>query len=144
MVNKKVQVVIFRKQLNSWEVLLLQTNVRRGEFWQNVTGSLEDVDQQIVDGAFREVLEETSMEKTAVLKFSSLPLEYKFRDQWQRDVEEFTFCFVVESNAKVKIDSSEHQNYQWIKCDMIKKDHYKYPSNFEVFEAGLNWVKQND
>lgn len=142
MVRNKVQIVIFKKEEKDWEALLLQTNVRRGEFWQNVTGSVEDHDSEIIEGAFREVEEETSVKKNEVIKFFTLPLVYKFRDQWGRDIEEFTFVFIVKANAKIKLDPSEHQNFQWLKCEVIEKNHYKYSSNFEVYQAGLKWVKQ--
>ncbi len=138
-----MQVVIFRKKASGLELLLLQTNKKRGEFWQNVTGSLEKVDREIIDGAFREVVEETTISRNLIQKFAQLPLEYQFRDQWGKDVLEFTFCFLIDESATIKLDEHEHQNYEWINADKVTKQHYKYPSNFEVFEAGLNWIKQH-
>ena len=38
---EKVQVVIFKELNEKVEVLLLQTNQNRGQFWQNITGSRE-------------------------------------------------------------------------------------------------------
>lgn len=40
--HRKVQVVIAAiSHKNQFDILLLETNQKRGEFWQNVTGSVE-------------------------------------------------------------------------------------------------------
>ena len=57
--KRKVQVVIFREDNEDvLEFLLLKTNERRGLFWQNVTGSVDN-GESYNDAAFREVAEET-------------------------------------------------------------------------------------
>ena len=53
--SEKVQVVIFKELNEKVEVLLLQTNQSRGQFWQNITGGKEPKDNSNYDAAKREV-----------------------------------------------------------------------------------------
>ena len=59
--SEKVQIIILRKTSNLIEALLLQTNSKRGGFWQNVTGGVEPSDKTIRDAVIREVHEETGI-----------------------------------------------------------------------------------
>ena len=40
--HKKVQILVIATHQNKKYLLRLQTNKRRGEFWQNITGSVEN------------------------------------------------------------------------------------------------------
>ena len=51
--SEKVQVVIFQKIGKSFDVLLLQTNKERGNFWQNITGGVEKSDQGLAQAPKR-------------------------------------------------------------------------------------------
>lgn len=84
-ITLKVQVVIYHPKTE--EFLILQTNERRGGFWQNVTGSVES-NENILDAARRELIEETSLE---IDDIRILDIEFKFEDQWKRSVQEKCF-----------------------------------------------------
>ena len=60
--SEKVQVVVFKELNEKVEVLLLQTNQSRGQFWQNITGGKEPKDNSNHDAAKREVKEEIGFE----------------------------------------------------------------------------------
>ena len=84
MKKRKVQVAIFHlDEQQQKHFLLLKTNKKRGEFWQNVTGSVEE-GESFEQGAIREVIEETGLVEKNIKKMSSFVkyecdiLEYKF------------------------------------------------------------------
>ena len=49
--KEKVQVVIIAKNQGNHEVLILQMNEKRSGFWQNVTGSVEPEDKDLLAAA---------------------------------------------------------------------------------------------
>lgn len=91
--------------------LLLQTNRKRGEFWQPVTGSVE-TGEEFAEGAWREAVEETQ------LQFAGKPLDtgYSFEFKSARGdlVEERVFMVLVAERAEPVLDPSEHQAYRWV------------------------------
>ena len=129
--SKKVQVVVFLKESAENYVLMLQTNKRRGEFWQNITGGV-DQGESFTEAASRELIEETKIES----QVNETDLFLKFHDQWQKDVTEQVF-WATSLTREVEISSDEHQDYKWINIEEISKDSYKYPSNFEAFKECL-------
>ncbi|MCB9060170.1 MAG: NUDIX domain-containing protein [Halobacteriovoraceae bacterium] len=132
-ITLKVQVVIYHPKTE--EFLILQTNERRGGFWQNVTGSVES-NENILDAARRELIEETSLE---IDDIRILDIEFKFEDQWKRSVQEKCFLAKVKSKG-VLLDPFEHQSFIWKKKNQISKETYKYSSNFECFLKSLERI----
>ena len=67
--TRKAQVVIcgYDAQSQSLAYLLMQTNKKRGEFWQNVTGKIES-GETFEQTAIREVTEETGLTELAIIK----------------------------------------------------------------------------
>lgn len=126
--HKKVQVVIFCETEESTQLLTLQTNERRGSFWQNVTGSVDGL-ETFKDAAKRELQEETSLE---IIDIRDLKLSFEFSDQWNRQVIEKCFLAIVKK-SHVKIDSNEHQQYSWININHISDKNFKFQSNYKAF-----------
>ena len=110
---------------------MLQTNKKRGEFWQNITGGV-DQGESFNEAASRELIEETKIES----QVNETDLFFKFHDQWKKDVTEQVF-WATSLTREVEISSDEHQDYKWINIEEISKDSYKYPSNFEAFKECL-------
>lgn len=129
--KRKVQVSVFYcdKQNNKY-FLLLKTNKRRGEFWQNITGGV-DKDESYEQGAIRELLEETSI-KAHTLR--DMNIEFGFTDQWSNDCKEKCYCLELKSKMPVVIDETEHCEFQWIKYKDIEKDLIKFESNFQLIK----------
>lgn len=125
--HKKVQIVALRKNKNSYNLLLLQTKSDRGEYWQNITGSLEG-DESFEEGALRELKEETGLSGS----LHKLSLEYEFHDRWNRDVEEKVYFSLVE-DGDVVLCEQEHQNYKWLAIDEVTRDDFGHTSNYEAF-----------
>ena len=140
--HRKVQVVIAAvSQANQFDLLLLKTNEKRGEFWQNVTGSVEKK-ETFEEAALREAMEETDLKIESIVEMLDLEQSFSFVDRWERKVEEECFLFVLDKSWNVKIDPKEHQNYKWVAYDKIHKDSVKYPSNFETIEKSIKLLRQ--
>ena len=130
MKKRKAQVVIFcRDDEGKKHFLLLKTNKKRGEYWQNVTGSVEK-NETYKQGALREAKEETGLSQKDIIKVRSTELCFQFHDRWGRDVKEKTFLIEVIKQFKVKIDPSEHCESMWIQQNQIKAQVFKHINNY--------------
>jgi dATP pyrophosphohydrolase len=133
--HKKVQVVVLHSKNNKINLLLLQTKADRGEFWQNVTGSIEG-DESWEQGALRELEEETGLTG----KLTLLELSYNFHDRWNRDVEEKVYLAQVESD-QVKICDKEHQGFTWKDVEEVTNSDFGHVSNYESFIEATKCLK---
>ena len=140
--TKKAQVVLaaINQERHSFDFLLLQMNEKRGNFWQNVTGKLED-DETFEEGGLREAIEETGLNIESIVDIVSLKLTFDFIDQRERKAHEECFLIVMDSKWDVKIDPHEHQSYKWVSIDEIHPDIVKYSSNFEALEKAQRRLK---
>ncbi len=140
--TKKAQVVLaaIDQAGHSFNFLLLQTNERRGSFWQNVTGKIEE-GETFEEGALREAIEETNLSVESIVDILTLGLKYEFVDQRERKVQEESFLIIMDTKWDVKIDSSEHQNFKWIGINEIVRDSVKHESNFETLVKSQKLLK---
>lgn len=128
--KRKAQVVIFsRDEDGTKHFLLLKTNKKRGEYWQNVTGSVEK-NETYKEGALREAIEETGLSEKHIVKITNTELCFQFHDRWGRDVKEKTFLVEVDKKFKVIIDPSEHCDHKWLAEDNIKPKNFKHINNY--------------
>lgn len=141
--TKKAQVVlaVIDETSHSFQILLLQTNERRGSFWQNVTGKVED-GETIEEGGLREAIEETGLEIENIVDIISLGLAYEFIDQRERKVHEECFLIILDKKWEIKIDSHEHQAWKWVPLNEINSDSVKHQSNFETLEKSRKILRQ--
>jgi len=130
--TKKAQVVIaaIDQESQSFQFLLLQTNSKRGSFWQNVTGKIE-ADETFEEGGLREAIEETNLNIEHIIDIVDLEMRYEFIDLRKRDVVEESFLFIFDNKWEVKIDPHEHQDYKWVNIDDINPESVKFESNYE-------------
>jgi dATP pyrophosphohydrolase len=140
--TKKVQVVLsaIDEACHSFQFLLLQTNQKRGAFWQNVTGKVED-GESFEEGGLREAIEETGLSVEAIVDIINLNLSYEFTDQHKRKVHEESFLLILDQKWKVKIDPHEHQNFKWVSIDDLNPEIVKYSSNLETLEKAKNILR---
>lgn len=129
--TRKAQVVIVGYDAESQSVsyLLLQTNERRGSFWQNVTGKV-DAGEKYEDGAVREVIEETQLKPEWIVAFVDLDLTHNFIDERKRDVHEKSYLLIADRTWKVTIDPHEHRDHKWVKS--FDRSSVKHLGNFEA------------
>lgn len=128
--KRKAQVTIFyRDDRGKKHFLLLKTNKKRGEYWQNVTGSV-DKDETYQEGALREAMEETGLKSKMIKKIHATELCFQFHDRWGKDVKEKTFIVEVFEPFEVKIDPSEHCDHMWLGEKEISVRIFKHINNY--------------
>jgi 8-oxo-dGTP pyrophosphatase MutT (NUDIX family) len=131
--TKKAQVIIaaLDAKNKTFNFLLLQTNERRGQFWQNVTGKVEK-DESYEDGALREAIEETAVPVELIVDMIDLGITHDFIDQRNRDVHEKAFLLILDSKWEIKLDPHEHQSFKWVNINELHKDLVKFAGNYEA------------
>jgi len=138
--HKKVQVIITARDPDgSWSALILKTNKERGQFWQNVTGSVDE-GESFEAAALREAQEETALDIEKIVDFLSLEIPFEFKDRWKKNVVEECFLVVAEEIWKPTIDAHEHENWKWVKLTDVTLDTFKYESNFIAIEKARKMV----
>lgn len=131
--HPKAQIVVLTKNTHGLEVLLFQTNEKRGSFWQNITGTVEKNESYLL-GALREFHEETGFGYDDVKAIELLSLDFTFTDNFQRNILEKCYGLLLKEKKSPTIDSSEHQNYKWMEVSKVTSENYKFPSNFKALE----------
>jgi len=133
--TKKAQVIlaVIDETSHSFQFLLLQTNERRGKFWQNVTGKIEN-GETFEEGGLREAIEESGLKIESIVDIVDLGLTYEFVDQRERNVREKSFLIICDKKWDITIDSKEHQDFKWVDQKEIEEGIVKYRSNLETLE----------
>jgi len=133
--TKKAQVVLaaIDNDSHSFQFLLLQTNERRGSFWQNVTGKIEE-HETFEEGGLREAIEETKLNIEAIVDIVDLGLSYDFIDQRNRKVHEKSFLIILDEKWDVTMDPKEHQSFKWIDQEEVEEGIVKFRSNLETLQ----------
>jgi 8-oxo-dGTP pyrophosphatase MutT (NUDIX family) len=140
--TKKAQVVIaaIDEASQNFKVLLLQTNERRGKFWQNVTGKIEE-NETFEEGGLREAIEETQLRIESIVDLIDLGMSYDFVDQRGRKVHEKCFLIIVDKTWELVIDPHEHIDYKWIETDQIQEGIVKFRSNLETLQKSKSLLR---
>lgn len=113
---ESVLVVVYTKEA---EVLLLQRK-DHPDFWQSVTGSLED-NESTLETAWRELSEETSLStKDGTMIDCHLANWFEIYPQWRHRYapnvtknKEHVFCFEIPTRIPITL-SHEHLAYRWL------------------------------
>ncbi len=113
------------------EVLLIERADRKN-FWQSVTGSLDDISENLALAATREVCEETGIAverlPEGALRNLHHQIEYEIYPDWRfrygpgvtRNVEHW-FALQVPDNTPIKLSPREHVAYQWLPFEEAAK-----------------------
>jgi len=113
-----VLVVIHTRAL---EVLLLERCDRPG-FWQSVTGSVDRIDEPLLDTARREVLEETGIDtgRDRLMDWKTSN-RYEIYPHWRArygpgvtENVEHEFGLELPDRVPVVLSAREHTRYQWL------------------------------
>ncbi|MEI8346595.1 MAG: NUDIX domain-containing protein [Pseudomonadota bacterium] len=135
--GRKVQVVTLHQDGPQLKLLLLQTSVKRGSFWQNVTGKVEK-GEALLAAAIRELQEETGIAAQLI----SLNYQFEFRNHWNEQVEEHGFLCLLKSPGppEIKLDPLEHLSYRWVNTHQIRMNYYAFPTNFTCFQKAMEII----
>ena len=138
--GKKVQVVVVAEKPQR-QVLLLQTNERRGCFWQNVTGSVEE-GESFEDAAARELQEETQFK--SVREIVALDLTFQFYHEG-REIHYTERCFIAltASASPPTLDPKEHRDFTWLPIQEVALPRYGHASNFEAYEEAIQYLRSH-
>ncbi len=114
--NKKIEVIVFRKAETSYEFLILHRKPERGNWWQPITGSVETYDKSNFDAALRELWEEAGLAGNNILSIFENYYNFQFTEEGIAYEE---FCYGIEINCSVSINISnnihkEHDQYKWL------------------------------
>lgn len=110
---RKAQVWIgFQKKGLESEILLFKVKDERGGGWHPVTGGV-DGGESFLDGAKREVLEETGI-KPSKGEWVDLEFSYHFEGKWGH-AEEHVFGFILHQKREdPQLDPKEHVIFEWV------------------------------
>ncbi|KQQ47569.1 NUDIX pyrophosphatase [Duganella sp. Leaf126] len=119
-IPESVLVVIHTADL---QVLLIERADRPG-FWQSVTGSIDTVDEPLIDAARRELGEETGIVadgQRIVLRDWQLSNRYTIYPEWRHryapgvtENTEHIFSVEVARDTPIRLAPREHINYAWL------------------------------
>lgn len=142
--QQKVQVVVIKsssphKFPSDYEVLLLRTNKKRGNFWQNITGSVEE-NEQVNVGALRELQEETNFLQIENDNLISLDLLFEFTSKFQKKCQEHCFLYYQQGPMTISIDPHEHDDFNWKPVQGIEPHDYFFESNYECFKKAYEYL----
>ena len=130
MKKRKAQAVIyFCAEDNKKHFLLLKMNERRNNYWQNITGFVED-EEEFQSGARREAIEETGLKPENIKQITNLGMKFEFHDRWGNDVVEEVFSIETKSQWTIDLDPTEHQDYIWTTEDELIRDSVHFESNY--------------
>ncbi len=140
--TKKAQVVlaVVDSTRQSFDFLILKTNERRGSYWQNVTGKIDE-GETFEEGGLREAIEETQLNIESIVDIIDLEIAHNFVDEKKRTCHEKCFLIVLDKKWDVKIDPKEHQNAKWVHLEKISHEIVKHRGNFEALEKSAHLLR---
>ena len=104
----QVEAIIFRRNGDTIEYLLLKRLPDRNGFWQPVTGGLEEGETR-TEALHREIEEETGI-KNLIRVIEGL---YYFEFSDPNLNQEYVYGVEVSSTEEVVLDGKEHSEYRW-------------------------------
>jgi 8-oxo-dGTP pyrophosphatase MutT (NUDIX family) len=110
----QVQGILFRETDRRIEYLLLKTTPEREDFWQPVTGGLEEGETK-VEALKREIWEETGIKNVARIIENVDYFEYPDAHfiKGFDFIKEYVFGVEVDPNIRIDIDGREHSQFKW-------------------------------
>ncbi len=118
-----ISVLVLIHNLNR-EVLLIE-RADRPDFWQSVTGSLDQLDEPLEEAAIREIAEETGIDvhslASGALQNLHHHVEYEIYPSWRyryppgvvRNTEHW-FALSVAPDIPIRLAPREHLRYLWL------------------------------
>jgi dihydropteroate synthase len=119
---RSVQVVVFRETLDGREYLLLLRRTRDDEFWQPVSGSLEEGETDEA-AARRETFEETGIAEFFELRDIGLVSQFVIAPAWREKYAPGVLNNVQASfaarvgNSAIAMDEREHVDFGWFSAE---------------------------
>lgn len=90
------------------------------DFWQSVTGSLQDGESH-ADAARRELAEETGLTREGKLRYTGISRQFAIDPRWRAafgpgivENVEFEWRYRLPSTTPVQLNESEHSDFEWL------------------------------
>ena len=140
----QIEAIIFRKNEDSFDFLLLKRTPEKGGFWQPLCGSLEG-NEDLLQAAYRELFEETAISKEDVLNvienvhYFEIDKHY-ITDKKMPTIKEYVFAFEVNKKTVVNIKNNiypEHEDFKWVSYNEAL-GMLKWKNNKEAFKKLFN------
>ena len=122
--KQKIQLecIVFREVGNTLEFLLLKRTVEKGNFWQPVCGWLEPEDKNLLEGAYREIFEETGIRREDILRVIQNVYYFEMNKDYLTSqpiptIREYVSGFQVRGDIPVDLSGNihhEHETYAWV------------------------------
>lgn len=151
--RKPIQVLVYPVNADpvnaaetGWAYLLLHRLPSRGDFWQGVTGGVEE-GEEVVDAARRELLEETGLVPSAMHKVDymfSYPVAAQWRHLYADGVEvitEHVFLAQVAGRQTPMLDAREHDAWQWCGFEDALTA-LRWPGNIEALKRCDDFLRR--
>ena len=143
-----IQVLVYpiKQSEEKIEYLLLKRTQERGGFWQGVTGHTER-SEKIIDGAKRELLEETSYIPKFIFQTEhsyTIEITEEMKDQYPSDITELTeyvFLARIDQEDDPALDSFEHVEWRWCSYEEAL-ELLKWEENKKALEHCNNLLKE--
>jgi len=131
----QIECFVFKRQDGEYKYLLLKRIPQKGGFWQPPCGKVDPEDKSLLDAAYREVLEETTIVKGKVINVlkdvhSFEVTKHYLTGELITPIKESVYAFEVDDDCEVKIDGNiyvEHEEFRWVS-----------------FEEGIDLLKWKD
>lgn len=125
-------------------VVIVETSILQFEFkgpipsgFQNITGSLEEIDQNNFSlGAKRELFEESKINTEVI----DLNLTFEFSDRWGNQCLEKVFLAYLTIKPDVVL-SEEHKSFRFVPINELKENHFTYISNYQAARRAIDTLK---
>ena len=105
----KVQGVMYSKNSNNLEYLIIKRCENDGGFWQGVTGTLEE-GENLKECLIREISEELGI--TEIKNISDLKQTLQWAKKTGFIITEYVFSVELDRNIDITL-SEEHDDYKW-------------------------------
>ncbi|MBP9674940.1 MAG: NUDIX domain-containing protein [Bacteriovoracaceae bacterium] len=140
LLHKKIQIVTYTLEQEDLWILLFKTNKKRGNFWQNITGSVETTEDPF-DAAWREAQEETGF-SLAQNNLKDLHYSFSFLDKKKnKNFTEYVFALPLEHKKTPTLDPNEHEDFKWVLSRDITTKTYYHSSNYEAYVKTLLFLE---
>ncbi len=130
----QVQCIIYRKANDGYEYLILKRTPERGGWWQTVTGGVEDSDINLRSTCIREIAEEISVKKRAIINITDEIYLFQYYNDGIM-YSEYVYGFEVDPETEININNNiypEHTEFKWVSLNKALK-YLEWKSNKIAF-----------
>lgn len=138
----QLECIVFRKNGDKYEFLLLKRTPSMGGFWQPPCGKMEERDKDLMDGCLREIYEETSIKKENIIRiiegvhYFEMDKHYLTGEKIPT-IKEFVSAYEVGLDTRVDMKENqdkEHDEFRWVNYDEAIQM-LKWENNKEAFKS---------